>query len=246
MTLPQGGIINIGSRFRLYSNEGSNEAWIGIGSSNNKLKIGDADFGTPWVTFNHGGTATFAGAITSSHSTTTAAAATISNTHSGGYGLYVAGGSGTNRAFNVRDYNSANDLFYVQGNGNTTINGERTQFGESAFKYHVLNGSKSSVASGTWTSMAWVNHSHCVQVYVFAYSAGAVTRSAIFDVQTHYGSNGTNTRRIHHGYGKISAIDLQYNNNGYKLDFRVTTDDASTTTVYWSVVGMSSDQMYNL
>jgi len=65
--------------------------------------------------------ATFAGSIIASHSTSGGYAGTISNTHASGYGLYVVGGSGTNRAFNVRDYNSANDLFYVRGNGDVAI-----------------------------------------------------------------------------------------------------------------------------
>ena len=72
------------------------------------------------------GNATFAGSIIASHSTSGGFAGTISNTHASGYGLYVVGGSGTNRAFNVRDYNSANDLFYVQGGGNATLNGNLT------------------------------------------------------------------------------------------------------------------------
>ena len=69
------------------------------------------------------GTWAFTKAVDISHSSTGATSATIGNTHADGLGLYIRGASGTNRAFNIRDYTNNNDLFYVQGNGNAKING---------------------------------------------------------------------------------------------------------------------------
>jgi len=57
------GLIHIGNRFRLYADNSNNDAWIGIGSNLDTLKIGDADFATPWLTIESPGLATFAKAV---------------------------------------------------------------------------------------------------------------------------------------------------------------------------------------
>tara|TARA_R110002020_G_scaffold94032_1_gene226650 strand:- start:60 stop:2624 length:2565 start_codon:yes stop_codon:yes gene_type:complete len=128
------GRINIGSRYRLYADNSNATAWIGVGSNLNNLKIGDADFGTPWVTFASGGNTTFAGNIGLCGTAPNAAMALnveysttnyimkIQNDHAtDGHGVLIRAGDDANvESFHVQKYNNTS-LFKVQGDGTATF-----------------------------------------------------------------------------------------------------------------------------
>ena len=133
---------------------------------------------------------------------------------------------------------------------NASFAGERLKTGEGTNVYQILNGSKTGVAHDTWTTIAYVGHTHVLEVKVWANSGGNRNRMSVFDVMTSYGSNGVNTERETAGYApdspSVDNVSLQYNNNGYKIDVKVNVSDSSTSsTVSWAITGMSEISMYN-
>ena len=134
--------------------------------------------------------------------------------------------------------------------GNTNVRGERLQTGDGTRVYQVLNGSHPSVAHNTWTTIAYAGYTHVLQVMVWATTGGQRNRFSIFDVITSYGSNQVNTERETGAYApdtpSVDNIEFQYNNNGYKIDVRITVSDSSTASaVSWAITGMAYIDIYN-
>jgi hypothetical protein len=154
--------------------------------------------GTSALTLDSSQNATFAGAITSSHSTTGAAAATISNTHADGLGLYVRAASGTNRAFNIRDYTNGNDLFYVRGNGDVAIGATKKLYldgGGNSYISEIAGDDIDIVAGGNQSiQVRGINTTFAGAVTVNNSSHSSLTINSPSDATaawTYYKQNGT-------------------------------------------------------
>jgi len=138
------------------------------------------------------------------------------------------------------------------GGANTTFTGANLRVvGGSAKPVQIVSGTIASVAHNTWTSVARVGHTHVLEVKIWASSGGNRNRMSVYDVITSYGSNSVNTERETGAYGPaggatVDNIELQYNNNGYKLDVRTTVSDSNTTcTIYYMITGLADELIYD-
>ena len=180
--------------------------------------------------------------------------------NSGGGGMLIGGAAYAGVVTTIGGHplqfgtNETKRLTIDAGTGNATFTGQITangalqKFGTGAGTNQILTGSKTGVGDG-WTDIIYANHTHMLEVKVWATNGSNRNRFSIFHVMTSYGST-TTTEVKTHGYGPtaptIDNIELQYNNSGYKIQVRITYSSSSTSTVYWVANGMAEGNMYNM
>jgi hypothetical protein len=161
-----------------------------------------------------------------------------------------------NYSDSVLIYNSTHQIgFNAAG---VKISGATTEFTGNvklgaAKQYQIVNGSK-TCTQGAWTEIAFVDHTHVLEVMAWATTGGNRNRMVIYDIITSYGSAVVSVRRVSGAYGPstptVDDLQVAYLNSGgseaYILRVYLETSDNSTNaSVYWTIRGMSDSAIRN-
>jgi len=127
--------------------------------------------------------------------------------------------------------------------------------GTTNLKYQSLWGYKNSVSQGQWENVIFANHTHSLEINLYADAGGNSTASGFWIFNTNFGASvTTEVSTGHYGPGtqRITNIEMRYLNTGGSQSYIIQvylTDGNSTgesANLSWSIKGFSQGTINNI
>jgi hypothetical protein len=129
-------------------------------------------------------------------------------------------------------------------NGTTKVQNS----GGTDLGFQTVTGIKTATGSGTGVDVAYIGHTHAIQISVVVIENTSNVSTALGSITTAYGSSsgGLNQQA---NLGNVTNIAISYVNSGGATDYvlRITpTYSGAAPSIHFTVTGMSHDTMYVL
>ena len=127
--------------------------------------------------------------------------------------------------------------------------------GVTNLRYQSLWGYKNTVSQGGWENIIYSDHTHSLEINLYADAGGNSTASGFWIFNTNYGSSvTTEVSTGHYGSGtqRITNIEMRYLNSGgsqaYIIQAYLTDGNSTgeTANLSWLIKGFSQGTIGNI